>query len=151
ALGSRPRSPWSWPICPVAGQSILCVRVLCHRSCRSGRSLRAAWSTGWSTPRRHGASRPRITEEKTMTRQQLRRDDDQAVTAPAWTVESVRSLGLTTTGDNAASILGISRTKAYALAKQGEFPVKLVRAGRRYLVPVPALLLLLTHGPAERD
>jgi hypothetical protein len=30
----------------------------------------------------------------------------------------------------AASILGASRTKAYALAKSGEFPVRLVRVGR---------------------
>jgi hypothetical protein len=64
--------------------------------------------------------------------------------AHAWTVESVRGLGLTTTVDVAASILGISRTKAYALAKQDEFPIKLVRAGRRYLVPIPALLDLLS-------
>jgi excisionase family DNA binding protein len=61
----------------------------------------------------------------------------------AWTVEAVYRLGLTTTVDTAASILGISRTKAYALAKSGEFPVHLVRVGRRYLVPIPALLELL--------
>jgi excisionase family DNA binding protein len=64
--------------------------------------------------------------------------------SPAWTIESVRCLGLTTTVDTAASILGISRTKAYALAKHGEFPIKLVRVGRRYLVPIPPLLELLT-------
>jgi hypothetical protein len=63
--------------------------------------------------------------------------------AHIWTIESVRGLGLTTTVGIAASILGISRTKAYALAKQDEFPIKLVRAGRRYLVPIPALLDLL--------
>ena len=57
---------------------------------------------------------------------------------------SPAALGLTTTVDTAASILGISRTKAYALAKDGDFPVKLVRIGRRYLVPIPALLELLT-------
>jgi excisionase family DNA binding protein len=61
-----------------------------------------------------------------------------------WTLESVRCLGLTTTVDTAASILGISRTKAYALAKHGEFPIKLVRVGRRYIVPIPPLLDLLT-------
>jgi excisionase family DNA binding protein len=66
----------------------------------------------------------------------------------AWTMESVRSLGLTTTVDTAASILGISRTKAYALAKTGDFPTRLVRVGRRYLVPIPALLDLLT---SDRD
>jgi excisionase family DNA binding protein len=65
-----------------------------------------------------------------------------------WTIESVRSLGLTTTVDTAASILGISRTKAYALAKTGDFPTRLVRVGRRYLVPIPALLDLLTAEKA---
>lgn len=64
----------------------------------------------------------------------------------AWTVESVRALGLTTTVEIAASILGISRTKAYTLAKSGEFPVRLVRVGRRYLVPTSALLELRTSG-----
>jgi hypothetical protein len=53
-------------------------------------------------------------------------------------------LGLTTTVDTAASILRISRTKAYALAKDGDVPVRLVRTGRRNLVPIPPLLDLLT-------
>jgi excisionase family DNA binding protein len=66
------------------------------------------------------------------------------VVSRTWTVESVRNLGLTTTVDTAASILGISRTKAYALAKGGNFPIRLVRVGRRYLVPIPPLLDLLT-------
>ena len=61
----------------------------------------------------------------------------------------MRDLGLTTTVDTAASILGISRTKAYALAKHGESPIKFVRIGRRYLVAIPALLNLLTGGPSS--
>jgi hypothetical protein len=48
--------------------------------------------------------------------------------------------------NTAASILGVSRTKAYVLAKDSDFPVKLVRVGRRYLVPIPALLDLLAGG-----
>jgi hypothetical protein len=60
-----------------------------------------------------------------------------------WTIEAVRRLGLTTDVETAASILGISRTKAYSLAKTGQFPVRLVRIGRRYVVPIPALLGLL--------
>jgi len=70
--------------------------------------------------------------------------------AAAWTIESVRGLGLTANVDTAACILGISRTKAYALAKHGGFPIKLVRIGRRYLVPIPALLDLLTGAPVDR-
>lgn len=80
----------------------------------------------------------------TSKRQTERQRDRGGSASHAWTVESVRGLGLTTTVDTAASILGISRTKAYALAKHGEFPIKLVRVGRRYLVPVPALLQLLS-------
>jgi hypothetical protein len=66
--------------------------------------------------------------------------------APATAVrtpDAVRRLGLTTDVETAGAILGIGRTKAYQLAKSGHFPVPLFRAGRRYLVPVPALLRLL--------
>jgi excisionase family DNA binding protein len=79
-------------------------------------------------------------------------------TAPdvrVWTAEAVRGLGLTTTVETASSILGISRTTAYALAKRGKFPVRLVRVGRRYLVPTAALLGLLVGeqicGQSARD
>ena len=60
-----------------------------------------------------------------------------------WTIEAVRGLGTTTNIETAGSVLGIGRTKAYELARAGEFPVAVIRAGRRYLVPVPALLALL--------
>ena len=60
-----------------------------------------------------------------------------------WTVEAVRRLGTTIDVATAASILGFGRTKAYELAKAGEFPVKIVRVGRRYVVPIPAILRLL--------
>jgi len=63
--------------------------------------------------------------------------------ARVWTVEAIRSLGATTDVETAAAILGIGRTKAYELAKANEFPVRLLRIGRRYLVPVPAILNLL--------
>jgi len=57
-----------------------------------------------------------------------------------WTEQAVRALGMTTDVETAGEVLGIGRSKAYALAKAGEFPVKMVRIGRRYLVSVPALL-----------
>ncbi|MEV7629396.1 helix-turn-helix domain-containing protein [Actinoplanes sp. NPDC089786] len=60
-----------------------------------------------------------------------------------WTAESVRALGLTTDVETAGSILGIGRSKAYDLAKKGEFPVRVIRVGRTYLVPVWAILELL--------
>jgi hypothetical protein len=61
----------------------------------------------------------------------------------AWTAEAIRSLGMTTDVETAGGILGIGRTKAYELAKNGEFPVKVLRIGRRYVVPIPALMALL--------
>ncbi|WP_433392921.1 helix-turn-helix domain-containing protein [Micromonospora sp. KLBMP9576] len=60
-----------------------------------------------------------------------------------WTIETVRELGVTTDVETAGAILGIGRTKAYELARTNEFPVRLLRVGRRYLVPVPAILKLL--------
>lgn len=60
-----------------------------------------------------------------------------------WTVEAVRDLGVTTDVETAGAVLGIGRTKAYELAKSGQFPVKVLRVGRRYLVPVQALLHLV--------
>jgi hypothetical protein len=60
-----------------------------------------------------------------------------------WTVEAVRGLGMTTDVATAAAILGFGRTKAYELAKNGQFPVQTLRIGRRYLVPVSAILRLL--------
>jgi hypothetical protein len=65
------------------------------------------------------------------------------VSTTTWTPEAVRRLGLTTDVATAGSILGIGRTKAYELAKNGDFPVAIVRVGRRYLVPTSALLTLL--------
>jgi len=73
-----------------------------------------------------------------------------ALTEPArlrtevvWTAQAVHGLGLTTDVETVAAILGIGRTKAYELAKNGEFPIKIVRVGRRYVVPVQAILHLL--------
>jgi hypothetical protein len=68
---------------------------------------------------------------------------DTTDTVRTWTEQAVRDLGMTTDVETAGAILGIGRTKAYELAKTGDFPVKLLHIGRRYLVSVPALLKLL--------
>jgi hypothetical protein len=60
-----------------------------------------------------------------------------------WTIEAVRGLGMTTDVETAGAILGIGRTKAYELAKSGEFPAVVIKVGRHYIVSVPALLALL--------
>jgi hypothetical protein len=60
-----------------------------------------------------------------------------------WTIEEVRRLGSTTDIETAGAILGIGRSKSYELAKSGEFPVRVLHIGRRYLVPIPEILTLL--------
>lgn len=67
----------------------------------------------------------------------------------AWTVESVRALGLHTSVGTAAEILGIGRSTAHDLIARGEFPVATLRAGRRILVPTQPLLEALGAGSAE--
>ena len=60
-----------------------------------------------------------------------------------WTLDEVRSLGLTIDVATAAQILGVSRSTGYALAKIDRFPVKVVRVGHRYIVPTAAMIRLL--------
>ncbi|MBX6721992.1 MAG: helix-turn-helix domain-containing protein [Dactylosporangium sp.] len=67
-----------------------------------------------------------------------------------WTAERVAALGLVTDLVTAAAILRLSRSSAYELAKAGQFPVPLLRAGRRYRVPVAALLDVLHLRPPAR-
>jgi excisionase family DNA binding protein len=50
----------------------------------------------------------------------------------------------TLTVEEAAQILGISRSSAYEAVRRGELPV--VRIGRRYVVPRVALERLLTQA-----
>jgi excisionase family DNA binding protein len=55
----------------------------------------------------------------------------------------------TLTVEEAALVLGIGRSAAYAAAQSGELPT--VRIGRRVLVPRPALNRMLNGGTAPRD
>ncbi|WP_430500299.1 helix-turn-helix transcriptional regulator [Micromonospora trifolii] len=65
-----------------------------------------------------------------------------------WTIERIRALGVTTTLATTASVLGISRSQAYRLAATNQFPIPLIRAGSRIIVPVAALLHLLQPDAA---
>jgi len=47
----------------------------------------------------------------------------------------------------AARALGIGRTRAFELARRGEFPVPVLRVGRTYRVPTAGLLRLLGIAP----
>lgn len=66
-----------------------------------------------------------------------------------WTMAQIAGLGAVTDLPTAAAILGISRTTAYDLARRGQFPVPVLRAGTRYRVPVAPLLAALgrPHPP----
>ena len=66
-----------------------------------------------------------------------------ATPQPAWTAEQVRRLGTTTDVVTAGQILGLSRNTAYRLARLGQFPVPVLRAGAQYRVPVAGLLAAL--------
>ncbi|WP_024795892.1 helix-turn-helix transcriptional regulator [Tomitella biformata] len=52
-------------------------------------------------------------------------------------------LGVTTDLQTAARALGIGKSTAYALAQKGEFPVRVIRMGSRYVIPTRELLDLL--------
>lgn len=49
----------------------------------------------------------------------------------------------------AADLLGIGHSTAYAAARDGSFPTKIIRIGGRYVVPTKPLLALL--GLAEEE
>jgi hypothetical protein len=71
---------------------------------------------------------------------------DHTAAPRAWTIDAIRGLGATIDVETAGAILGIGRSKSYELAKADEFPVRILRIGRRYLVPTPAILELLGIG-----
>jgi hypothetical protein len=71
----------------------------------------------------------------------MQRDDGRH--PEVWTPEAVRRLGMTTDIETAAAILGIGRTLAFELARTEQFPVRLLRMGRRIVVPVADLLAYL--------
>lgn len=60
-----------------------------------------------------------------------------------WTPEAVLALGVHTDLVTAGALLGIGRTKTHELARRNEFPVPVLRHGRRYIVPVAPIAQLL--------
>jgi hypothetical protein len=67
----------------------------------------------------------------------------------AWTRERVEALGVVCDVETAGRILGIGRTVAYRLAREGEFPTPIRRVGGQYRVPVKGLLDFLDGSGAE--
>ncbi|WP_061294051.1 helix-turn-helix domain-containing protein [Herbidospora cretacea] len=50
----------------------------------------------------------------------------------------------------AGRLLGMGRTKAYRLAKAGEFPCRVLRIGDRYMVPVRGVRAWLGYADEPR-
>ena len=51
----------------------------------------------------------------------------------------------------AGKALGLGRTKTYELAQAGEFPCRIIRVGKKYLVPTLELLDLLGYQPTDPE
>lgn len=64
-----------------------------------------------------------------------------------WTEEAIRALGVKTDVATAASILGISTTRAYDRIKDGMFPVPVITIAGRIAVPTAPILRLLGIDP----
>ena len=64
---------------------------------------------------------------------------------------TITQLRATTTVDlaTAALALGLGRTRAYALARRGQFPCRVIRIGEVYRIPTPGLLELLGVAAEE--
>jgi hypothetical protein len=88
----------------------------------------------------------------------------QAATGPptrrVWTRAAVVALGVRTDVPTAGEIVaGLCRDEAYRSVKRGDFPVPVLKVGRRLVVPVAPILELLgirpdddsPSGPAARD
>jgi hypothetical protein len=67
------------------------------------------------------------------------------------TAAQIRNLPAAVDLVTAARALGIGRTKAYQLARCGQFPCPIVRVGQTYLVPTAGLLTLLGLTPEATD
>jgi hypothetical protein len=78
------------------------------------------------------------------------------VVTQALTLAEIAELPAVTDLVTAGRALGFGRSKAYELARSGQFPCPLIRAGQTWLVPTAGLLALLGlplpgAGPASSD
>lgn len=65
------------------------------------------------------------------------------MTAQALTLAEIAELPAVTDLVTAGQALGIGRTRAYELARAGQFPCPVIRSGRIWLVPTAGLLAVL--------
>jgi predicted DNA-binding transcriptional regulator AlpA len=68
-----------------------------------------------------------------------------------YSITELKELPPTLDVPTAARILGLSRTKAYQLAKTGDFPCRVLKIGHSYRVPTLGLLRLLEMRPPSRN
>ena len=71
--------------------------------------------------------------------------------ARRWTVEEVHGLGVRTDLETAGSILSVGRTKAYELARRGEFPTPVLKVGNKYVVPLAPIIAALALDAQDED
>lgn len=69
---------------------------------------------------------------------------------PAAITQELMAAGPTTKLPLAAAALSMSRTQAYTAIQRGEFPVPVIRVGRRIIIPTAPLLDLLGLAAASR-
>ncbi len=72
-------------------------------------------------------------------------------TRPACTRDEILALGVSTTLVKAGEALGIGRTTAHRLAREGEFPVPVELVGGRYVVPTEPLLRFLRLADVKAE
>jgi hypothetical protein len=70
-----------------------------------------------------------------------------------WTAPEVLALGVRTDVPTAGEIIaGWSRDDSYRAVKRGDFPVPVIKVGRRLIVPVaPILELLRITSPGDEE
>ncbi len=65
----------------------------------------------------------------------------------ALTIDELRALPAAVDLPTAARALGLGRTKAYELARHGQFPCRILRIGSAYRIPTAELLTYLAIEP----
>ena len=63
------------------------------------------------------------------------------------TPEQIDALGVSTDLTTAAKALGIGKSTAYIAARNGTFPLRVIRVGSRYVVPTAELKAALGLTP----
>ena len=107
----------------------------------------SARATGDATPAAGGAGQEVVDLATTEQADQAAPAGGRAVRGGVLTVGQVEVLPATVGLVEAGRALGIGRSSAYQLARDGQFPCPLIRVGALYRVPTAGLLRLLQLTP----